>query len=128
MIQSDNISILNKTKSKLPSLPFVSIKEKILGKEYELDVIFLSNKDQAKLNKTYRSKEGTTNILSFPLSKQSGQITLDLIKVKKEAPLFSMNFPTFLKFLLIHGCLHLKGFEHSSRMEREEQKFLKMFP
>ncbi|ETB63811.1 TPA: rRNA maturation RNase YbeY [Candidatus Nomurabacteria bacterium] len=120
-------TIKNETKGKLPSLPFVSIKEKILGKKYDLSIIFLKEKDQKKINRKYRGKNKSTNILSFPLEKLSGEITFDPQKVKKDAPLFKMRYREFLKLLFIHGCLHLKGFEHSSRMEKEEQKFMKMF-
>lgn len=120
-------TIKNETKGKLPSLPFVSIKEKILGKKYDLSVIFLNEKDQQKINRKYRGKNKSTNILSFPLSKSSGEITFDPKKVKDDAHLFDMKYNEFLKLLFIHGCLHLKGFEHSSRMEKEEKKFMKMF-
>ena len=120
-------TITNKTKGKLPSLPFVSIKNKILGEKYELDITFLSAQKQKEINQKYRGINTTTNILSFPLSNTSGEITFDPIKIKKEAPLFDMNYPQFLKYLVIHGCLHLKGFEHSSTMEREEKKYLRFF-
>ena len=120
-------TISNKTKGKLPRLPFVSIKNKILGEKYELGVSLLSPAAQKKINSKYRQKNETTNILSFPLSATSGEITFDPIKIKKDAPLFDMNYTQFFKFLFIHGCLHLKGFEHSSTMEREEKKYLKIF-
>ena len=120
-------TILNTTKGKLPRLPFVYIKETILGKKFELGVSFLSPNKQKELNNKYRGIDKTTNILSFPLTKNSGDITFDLKKVKKDAPLFNMTYPEFLKYLFIHGLLHLKGFDHSSIMEKQEQKYLKMF-
>jgi probable rRNA maturation factor len=120
-------TITNKTKGKLPSLPFVSIKNKILGEQYEFGLSLLTSQKQKKINLKYRNKNETTNILSFPLSENSGEITIDPIKVKKDAPLFNMNYNQFFKYLLIHGLLHLKGFEHSSTMDREEKKYLKMF-
>ncbi len=120
-------NITNKTKGRLPSLPFVSIKDKILGPTYDLSVSFVGSITQRKLNSTYRGKDRTTNILSFTLSKTSGEITFDLAQVKRDAPFFDMKYSKFLKYLFIHGCLHLKGFEHSSTMEKEEKKFLKMF-
>ena len=119
--------ITNKTKSKLPRLLFVSIKNKILGEKYELSVSFLTAKKQKEINLQYRNINTTTNILSFPFSKTSGEITFDPIKIKKDAPLFNMSYPQFLKYLFIHGCLHLKGFEHSSTMEKEEKKYLRIF-
>ena len=126
-MDSDNTTIRNSTKGKLPRLPFVCIKEAILGVDYELGVSFVSPKRQKEINKKYRSIDKTTNILSFPLSKTSGDISFDLIKVKKEAPLFEMSYTNFLKYLFIHGLLHLKGMDHSAIMERQEKKFLKMF-
>jgi rRNA maturation RNase YbeY len=120
-------TVSNKTKGKLTRLPFVSIKNKILGKKYELGISLLTTKKQQEINLKYRHKNQTTNILSFPLSINSGEITIDPKKVKSDAPLFKMTYVRFFKFLVIHGCLHLKGFEHSSTMEKAEKKYLKMF-
>lgn len=127
MQDTEFCTIINKTKGKLPRLPFVYIKNAVLGEKYELGVSFLSPKKQKEINMNYRGIDKTTNILSFPLTKTSGDITFDLAKVKKDAPLFDMTYPKFLKYLFIHGLLHLKGFDHSSIMEKQEQKFLKMF-
>jgi len=120
-------TIKNNTKGHLPRCPFVSIKNKILGKRFELGLSLLTSQEQKKINLKYRGINKTTNILSFPLSKNSGEITIDPTKVKKDSPLFDMNYTQFFKYLFIHGCLHLKGFEHSSTMEKEEKKYLKMF-
>lgn len=127
MVDMGFCTITNKTKGKLPRLPFVSIKNKILGEDYEFGLSLLPPQKQKQINSKYRGKNETTNILSFPLSKNSGEITIDPIKVKKDAPLFNMTYTQFFKFLFIHGCLHLKGFEHSSTMERQEKKYLKIF-
>jgi rRNA maturation RNase YbeY len=125
----NGFAITNKTKG-TPTpvgVPFVFIKNKILGEKYELGLSLLTSQKQKEINLKYRGKNETTNILSFPLSKTSGEITLDPIKVKKDAPLFNMTYSRFLKYLFIHGCLHLKGFKHSSTMDKEEKKYLKMF-
>lgn len=127
MPDTELCTILNQTKGKLPRLPFVYIKNKILGEKYELGVSFVGAKKQRSINKQYRGIDKTTNILSFPLTENSGDITFDLVKVKKDAPLFDMTYSKFLKYLFIHGCLHLKGFDHGSIMEKQENKFLKMF-
>ncbi|MES2930310.1 MAG: rRNA maturation RNase YbeY [Patescibacteria group bacterium] len=115
------------TKGTLPRVPFVSIKNVVLGQGYELGISFVSPATQRAFNRRYRGKDTTTNILSFPLSETSGDITFDLGRVRKDAPLHDMTYRKFLTYLLIHGLLHLKGFEHSSTMEKEERKFLKMF-
>ncbi|MCX6756395.1 MAG: rRNA maturation RNase YbeY [Candidatus Nomurabacteria bacterium] len=122
-----SFDISNKTKGKLPRLPFVVMKNKILGEDYELSVVCVSKKESQRLNKQWRDKDYPTNILSFPLTESSGEIVLQLDIVKRDAPNFDMNYTNFLKFLVIHGCLHLKGFEHGSTMEKEEKKYLKIF-
>ncbi len=127
MPDSEFLTITNTTKGKLPRLPFVFIKNEILGEKYELGVSFLSAKKQQAINNQYRGIDKTTNILSFPLTKKSGDITFDLAKVKKDAPLFQMTYSQFLKYLFIHGCLHLKGLDHGSIMDKQEKKYLKMF-
>jgi probable rRNA maturation factor len=127
MPDTEFLTINNTTKGKLPSLPFVYMKNTILGEKYELGVSFLSAHKQKKLNIQYRNINKTTNILSFPLSKNSGDITFDLVKVKKDAHLFNMTYKKFLQYLFIHGLLHLKGLDHGAIMDRQEKKFLKMF-
>lgn len=127
MLDLVNFTIINKTKGKLPSLPFVSIKNKILGEKYDLSLSLLTPHKQKQINLKYRNKNETTNILSFPYSKSSGEITIDPQKAKKDAHLFDMTYTQFLKYLFIHGCLHLKGFEHSSTMDKQEKKYLKIF-
>ena len=59
----------------------------------------------------------TSNVLSFELSEDSGEI---LICPDAAAPYT-------LAYLFIHGCLHLKGLAHSDTMEREEDRILKKF-
>lgn len=127
MIETGFCTITNKTKGHLPRCPFVSIKDKILGVNYELGLSLLTAQKQKQINFKYRNINTTTNILSFPLSKTSGEITIDPIKVRKDAPLFNMSYTQFFKYLFIHGCLHLKGYEHSDIMEKEEKKYLKFF-
>lgn len=123
----ENVSIRNTTKGKLPRLPFVDIKNAILGEKYELSIVFCGNNLSRRLNRTYRGKDKPTNVLSFPLSKKTGEIVIDLTRSKKEAPQFNEKFPNFIGFLFIHGLLHLKGLDHGSTMESKEQRFRKMF-
>ena len=125
----DSFSFINKTKGNFPikELPFVDIKNKALGDNYELELIFVSPKESAELNEKYHHKKGPTNILSFPLDKASGQIFICPSFAKKEAPKFGREFKNYIAFLFIHGVIHLKGFTHSSKMESEEEKFRSLF-
>jgi probable rRNA maturation factor len=123
----ETFSITNTTKGKLPRLPFVLIKEDILGPSYDLSVAFVSPAQSHALNLKHRGKDKPTNVLSFTLSKKSGELILCPAIIKKEVGIFEMSYPELLQFLVIHGMLHLKGLEHSSRMERAELRYTKKY-
>ena len=117
-----NFSITNKTKSCIPPLPFNNMKEAVLGKNYELSLVIVGKKKIRTLNRTYRNKNKPTDILSFPLSKISGEIFINPNQTKIQAKLFDRHFSNFVGFLFIPGLLHLKGLSHRSSLEKEVKK------
>ncbi len=125
--QNSNFTITNMAKGNPPigGLPFLAMKEAVLGKAYELSVVFASRTTLRKLNLKYRNKNQPTDILSFPLSKTEGEIFINLEEARKEAKKFGRELENFLGLLFIHGLAHLEGLEHGSRMERIETKFRK---
>lgn len=123
----ENFSITNETKGSLPRLPFENIKEKILGKKYELSLIFVTEKKITALNKTYRNINKPTDILSFPISKNLGEIFICQKYSIKKAKEFEREYNNFIAFLFIHGCVHLQGYDHGNKMEKEEIKYRKYF-
>jgi len=92
------------------------LKEKVLGSRYNLSLVFCGPTLARKLNRERRNKDETANVLSFPLTKNFGEI---FIKVPTAD--FSVGH------LFIHGLLHLKGFKHGSKMESEEKRFLSSY-
>jgi probable rRNA maturation factor len=123
----EGLHISNTTKSTLPRVSFALIKNAVLGKKYSLSLVFVGNNKSKTLNKSYRSIDKPTNILSFPYDGQSGEIFINLNKVRKEIPEFGRKFDNLVAFLFIHGLFHLKGMEHSSTMEEAEEKLRKKF-
>jgi len=126
-IAASGISITKKVKGKLPRLPFVAMKNFILGKKYELSVAFVEKAESKRLNRTYRRKNKPANVLSFPISKNEGEILICLSEARKDAKKFGQTYENFIPTLLIHGMLHLKGFAHGSKMERKEAAAGKKF-
>lgn len=121
------LSITNTTKGKLPRLPFSKMSEAVLGKDYECSLVVVSPRKSRVLNRTYREKDNATNVLSFPLDDQEGEIFLDLETSRKDAPLFERTYKNFIGFLFIHALFHLKGYDHSPKMERGEERIRKIF-
>lgn len=122
-----HFAIIKEAKATLPRVAFRAIKEAALGKKYSLTIIIASPARMKKLNTIYRDKQKPTDILSFPVSKNEGEIYLCPSEAKKEAAKFDRAYPNFLAFLFIHGCVHLKGYDHGSRMEGIETKLRKKF-
>ena len=120
-------TITNTTNEKLPKHPFKKMAEEVLGSEYELSLSIVDANTIQQLNKSYRNKDMPTDILSFPLNEKSGEIFLCLPEAEKECVKFNRTFDNFIAFLFIHGLMHLKGFDHSSTMESNEQKIRQVF-
>ncbi len=123
----EKFRIINETKGKLPSLPFEQIKNKILGHKYDLSLIFVSEKKIHSLNKIYRKINSPTDILSFSVDKDSGEIFICQKIAKKMAPDFERKYNNFITFLFVHSCVHLLGHDHGDKMENLEIKFRKFF-
>jgi probable rRNA maturation factor len=124
---SGNTSIVRMTKGKLPSLPFVRAKEEILGKNYQLSLAFVDLPTMKSISKDYKGDKTHTNVLSFPLEKDEGEIVMNLQTIRINAKKFDMTYLQHLLFLFIHGCLHLKGYDHGSKMESLEDKYMNKY-
>lgn len=89
----------------------------------EVSIAIVGDRKMAKLNKQYRNKEGTTNILSFPLAEgetshlptdivRLGDIVISYPKVVKESAEEDMLVDDRIDLLVKHGMLHLLGLHH----------------
>jgi probable rRNA maturation factor len=123
-LEKNHLTIIRKN-GPIPIVPFLRIKEAILGKDYALTIVFCTPKESENLNDKYRDKKYPTNILSFPLDDHEGEIYVSLSKARSDAKNFDMSYKKFLHLLIIHGVLHLKGHAHGSTMEKLEETYLK---
>lgn len=105
---------------------WIKLKEEVLGKKYELSLVFAKEKLMEKLHQNHLKKNGATTVLSFSLSKNLGEIFLCPQFIKKEAKKYKFKYNGHLKKLFIHGLLHLKGLRHGEKMDTEEQKISRL--
>jgi probable rRNA maturation factor len=124
---SAKIKVINKSKSTLPSVDFDLIAKEILGNKYELNIIFIEDDEMEKLNLIYRNKKCTTDILSFPISETVGEIYISPKESRMQMKKFEREYDNFIAFLFIHGCVHLKGYDHGGKMESIEKKVREKF-
>ncbi|PIT90885.1 rRNA maturation RNase YbeY [Candidatus Kaiserbacteria bacterium CG10_big_fil_rev_8_21_14_0_10_49_17] len=121
------LSIRNTTRQSLPRLPFARMKDSVLGKTYDLSLVFIGATRARRLNVETRGKDYVPTVLSFPLSKESGEIFICLSKALQEAPAYGKTPSQFIGYLFIHGLLHLDGLTHGSTMDKSEQMLSKKF-
>jgi rRNA maturation RNase YbeY len=114
-------------KPRLPLLPIRRMKDDTLGRAYALSLVLATDSMARKLNKRYRKKEYTPNVLAFPLDQKTGEIVLDLAQAKREHATRGESYRYFVALLIIHAMLHLKGHRHGGTMEKQEKALLLKF-
>jgi len=103
----------------------------------EISVRFIDDAEMASLNSTYRGRSGPTNVLSFPAQLPAalqaallGDIAICVPVLLREARAAGKTIQAHCAHLLVHGTLHLLGYDHiddvdAERMEQLESHILK---
>ncbi len=90
-----------------------------------LTVVFFNPREAKKINFKYRKKNYATDILSFEGDEHEslGELVLCPQVLKKQSQEHGLQFQQELGYMLIHGVLHLLGFDH----EKDKRKAKEMF-
>jgi len=109
----------------------------------EITVCLVSDSWMARLNRRYRGKAGPTDVLSFPAkgganrrrahfalpdapcASYLGDIAISPETARRNAGRFGRTLPQELRILILHGVLHLLGYDHETdggRMNRVEHR------
>jgi probable rRNA maturation factor len=118
----------------------------------ELSLVLVSDRRMRALNRRYRKKDRPTDVLAFPLGGQIyfpprkinlspillssppmllGDVVISMETAKRQASEFGHRLPEELRRLLVHGVLHLLGYDHeqgprdAALMARKEKAILK---
>jgi len=101
-------------------------------KDSEVSITLVDDEEIHKLNKQYRGMDKPTNVLSFELGDDVllGDIFISLDTVEREAKDAGISVPEHVAHMVVHGMLHLQGFDHitddeAKVMEAKEIKILK---
>ena len=93
-----------------------------------VDVLLTTNKEMKALNQRFRSKNEATDVLSFPAdgtTDLAGEIAISLEIARENAHLLGHSTADETKILVLHGMLHLAGYDHENdhgEMFRKEQR------
>ncbi|MCG6917482.1 MAG: rRNA maturation RNase YbeY [Deltaproteobacteria bacterium] len=102
----------------------------------ELSIVLVDDEQMSSLNKRYRNRRGSTNVLAFSMREGEfgdispellGDVIISLPTAQREAEEAGISLDNMISRLLIHGILHLVGFEHDrsedAAREMEERSF-----
>jgi len=95
----------------------------------ELSVALVDDVEIQTLNREYRDKDKPTNVLSFPNDGPApllGDIVLALETVHSEAKERSISLRAYVIHLIIHGFLHLQGYDHDTGQDAREMEALEI--
>lgn len=112
--------------------------------EDELSIVYVDDQEIAELNRTYLNRTGPTNVISFPMKEGEfgglspdllGDVVISVDTAIREAESAGISVARRLSELLVHGVLHLFGYDHEkpdsdaaamAQKSRELLKLLKM--
>ena len=107
----------------------------------EISILIVDDPQMEKLNWKYLNRNGPTNVIAFPMREGEfshlspqllGDVVISTETAAKEAQNSDMSVEQRLKELLVHGILHLLGYDHETseqdarKMEEKSQKLLEL--
>ena len=113
--------------------------------DHNLTIVFIDDAEMCWFNDHYRKKTGPTNVLSFPFAegadeiiqglpiKELGDIVISIDTAIRESIEYNQTVEERLRWLILHGILHLLGYDHergpkdARKMDNKEQKLLKEY-
>jgi probable rRNA maturation factor len=107
------------------------------GEGSSVTIAFVSDRAMRKLNRRWRTKQGTTDVLSFPAGgdkfahceeQMLGDIVISAEQAALQAKQNRLTFDQEVAQLILHGLLHLCGYDHETdtgEMNREELRLRK---
>ena len=97
----------------------------------ELSIALVSDREMRSLNRRFRGKDRSTDVLSFPLQEPGalGDVVISIDTARRQARLGGWPLSAELRRLLAHGILHCRGYDHDTpgdarRMAAAERRLL----
>ncbi len=131
-ILDDNDYLSRDEKKEIKSKILLILKLLDQSKDCQVCISFINDSDIRELNKTYRNINRATDVLSFPQDGPDysilGDIVISVDTAKRHAERYGNSLDNEIKKILVHGILHLLGFDHKKKKEttvmREKEKEL----
>ncbi|MBI5399369.1 rRNA maturation RNase YbeY [Candidatus Saganbacteria bacterium] len=92
-----------------------------------INLSFVSDEEMRGLNRRFRKKDKPTDVLSFLMDEDGilGDLVISTETTKRNAKKYGVSYKTEVKRLVIHGVLHLLGYDHGVKMRHAEKIYQK---
>lgn len=93
----------------------------------DISVIFVDSRYCKSINKKYLNHNSETDVISFTIETKpvlEGEIYINLDQAKKQAEEFGVNFSNEVARLVVHGALHLIGYDDKTKRDRQRMNLV----
>lgn len=134
-------SVSKEIKEGIKKIILSALEEEGISFSVEISMVLINNPDIRKLNKEYRAIDKETDVLSFPIYTKReikslvqkpkthgkevillGDIIISLEKVQEQSIEYGHSFERELNYLIIHGILHLLGYDHIKKSDKQKMR------
>jgi len=129
------ISLVNRSSARVPRGPLTVFANKVRAAvrlQGDIAILITSNDEVRRLNREFRGKDKPTDVLSFPseIRGHAGDIAISADFARRSARERKLTLTEETKVLILHGMLHLAGYDHENdrgEMARKEQLLRRRF-
>lgn len=141
VVNESSMELDEKLEQALPKVVRAALAPQWNPEDVEIGLTLVDDEAIAELNEQYRGVAGPTDVLSFPLFTKDelaqiaaepglhperplllGDVVISVETARRQAAEYGHSFGRELAFLLVHGVLHLLGYEHDDEASRAEMR------
>ena len=117
MIEINNLTKQSINKARINKIAKTFFKKYKIKEDLVVSLAIIGDAKMRQINSVYRGKNKPTDVLSFP---DLMEIIINIHQIKRQAKEFNKKISDELDFILVHGLLHLIGFDDSTEKKRLE--------
>lgn len=95
--------------------------------EWELSIVFVSDREMRNLNRKFLRHRGTTDVISFPLGDGAAleaEVYVNVEQARRQAREYRVTMQNEIRRLVVHGVLHAVGYDDRTQTQRSTMRSL----
>lgn len=131
--EQEKVQIPDDWTGKINTVAEICLQEEEIDPKAEIGLMFVDDEQIREMNREYRDKDTATDVLSFPMYEPDeaiedeeeillGDIIISLERAVLQAEEYNHSLEREVMYLLVHGLLHLSGYDHIEENEQKEMR------